>query len=226
MLLRVPEVLGAGPLRQLQDQLAAAPWIDGRATAGYQGARVKHNQQLAEDAPLARELGDLVLGALERNPAFIAGALPSRVYPPLFNRYEAGMQFGNHVDGAVRAVPGRGARLRTDLSATLFLNEPADYDGGDLVIEDTYGTHAVKLPAGHLVVYPASSVHRVTPITRGARIACFFWIQSMVRDDAQRTLLYQLDTAVQRLEATAADEVARVQLAGCYHNLLRMWSET
>jgi PKHD-type hydroxylase len=225
VLVEVPGVLAAPQLREFRERLQAAPWIDGRATAGYQGARVKHNQQLAEDSPLARELGDAVLGALERNPAFIAAALPSRVYPPLFNRYESGMQFGNHVDGAIRNVPGRAARLRTDLSATLFLSEPAEYDGGELVVEDTYGARGVKLPAGHLVLYPASSVHRVTPITRGARVACFFWIQSLVRDDAQRTLLHQLDTAVQRLEATAADESARVQLAGCYHNLLRMWSE-
>lgn len=225
MLFQVPDVLSGAQLQQFRERLGPAAWIDGRATAGSQGARVKHNQQLAEDSPLARELGDRVVGQIERNPAFIAAALPSRVYPPLFNRYEAGMQFGSHVDGAIRAVPGRAARLRTDLSATLFLSEPGEYDGGELVIEDTFGTRPVKLPAGHLVVYPASSVHHVTPITRGARVACFFWIQSLVRDDAQRRLLYQLDTAVQRLEATAADEAARVQLAGCYHNLLRMWSE-
>jgi PKHD-type hydroxylase len=225
MLFQVPDVLSGAQLHQFRERLGPAAWIDGRATAGYQGARVKHNQQLAEDSPLARELGDAVVGQIERNPAFIAAALPSRVYPPLFNRYEAGMQFGSHVDGAIRAVPGRAARLRTDLSATLFLSEPGEYDGGELVVEDTYGARPVKLPAGHLVVYPASSVHRVTPVTRGARVACFFWIQSLVRDDAQRRLLYQLDTAVQRLEATAADEAARVQLAGCYHNLLRMWSE-
>jgi PKHD-type hydroxylase len=225
MLIHVPGVLGAPQLRQFAERLGPAAWIDGRATAGYQGARVKHNQQLAEDSPLARELGDAVVGQIERNPAFIAAALPSRVYPPLFNRYEAGMQFGSHVDGAIRSVPGRAARLRTDLSATLFLSEPGDYDGGELLIEDTYGTRSVKLPAGDMIVYPASSVHRVTPVTRGARLACFFWIQSLVRDDAQRRLLHQVDTAVQRLEATHADEAARVQLAGCYHNLLRMWSE-
>ena len=166
-----------------------------------------------------------MLASLGRNPQFIAAALPSRVYPPLFNRYEAGMDFGTHIDGAIRTVPGAQARLRTDLSATLFLSDPQEYDGGELVIEDTYGTHAIRLPAGHLVLYPASSLHRVNPVTRGRRTACFFWIQSMVRDDAQRTLLWQLDTAVQRLEAGQADEAAKVQLAGVYHNLLRMWSE-
>jgi len=227
MLLHIPTMLSAQQVQALRTRLQApeAPWVDGRATAGHQGAPVKHNRQIAEESPLARELGDVVLAALERNPLFIAAALPNRVYPPMFNRYEPGMHFGNHVDGAVRLIPGTGFKLRTDVSATLFLNAPEDYDGGELLVEDTYGAHAVKLPAGDLVIYPASSVHRVAPVTRGVRLASFFWVQSLVRDDAQRSLLFDLDRAVQRLNATQADAEARLQLTGCYHNLLRQWSE-
>jgi len=173
---------------------------------------------------------NLILGALERNSLFISATLPNRVYPPMFNRYDSGMTFGNHIDNAVRMLPGSGLKIRTDLSATLFLNAPQDYDGGELCIEDTYGSHAVKLPAGDLLVYPASSLHRVNPVTRGARLASFFWVQSMVRDDAQRRLLFELDQAVQQLTATSADDPALdsalLRLTGSYHNLLRMWSET
>jgi len=224
MLLPLPSILNVEQLKRCNDLLAKAEWVDGRATAGYQGAAVKRNQQLAEVSPLARDLGGVVLGALERNPLFISAALPNRVYPPLFNRYTDGMEFGNHVDNAVRLHPADGSKFRTDLSATLFLSAPEEYDGGELLIEDNYGVQQVKLPAGHMVLYPASSLHRVTPITRGARIASFFWIESMVRDDAERTLLFDLDTAIQRLNATAADNTARLSLTNCYHNLLRKWA--
>jgi PKHD-type hydroxylase len=227
VLLQIPKVLDAAQVGSLQERLAAAgeAWVDGRATAGHQGAQVKRNRQIAEDAPLARELGDPILAALERNALFISAALPSLVYPPMFNLYEGGMHFGAHVDGAVRLVPGTGARIRTDLSATLFLSPPEEYDGGELVVEDAYGAHKVKLPAGDLVLYPATSLHRVTPVTRGARLASFFWVQSMVRDDAQRTLLFDLDMAIVRLTRDAPGHEALVALTGCYHNLLRMWAE-
>ncbi len=225
MIVHIPGVLASDQLRFVRERLAASPWVDGLATAGYQGARVKDNRQIDEAAPLARELGDVVLAALERNPLFISAALPNRVYPPLFNRYEGGMQFGNHVDNALRLVPASGAKIRTDISATLFLSSPEDYDGGELLIEDTYGAHAIKRPAGDMVLYPATSLHRVTPVTRGARLASFFWIESMVRDDAQRTLLFDLDNAIQRLNASDADETACAHLTACYHNLLRMWAQ-
>jgi PKHD-type hydroxylase len=226
MLVHIPKLLDAGQVRLLRDKLdhAGAPWVDGRVTAGHQGVLVKHNRQLDEGSVLARDLGDIILGALERNPLFISAALPDVVYPPMFNRYEGGMSFGNHVDGAIRLIPGTGMKLRTDLSATLFLCAPEEYDGGELLIDDTFGSHAIKLPAGDLIVYPASSLHRVNPVTQGARTASFFWVQSMVRDDAQRTLLFDLDAAIQRLNASDADQSARIQLTGCYHNLLRMWS--
>jgi PKHD-type hydroxylase len=225
MLLQVRQVLDATQLHRCREMLAAAEWTDGRVTAGYQGAPVKNNQQLPEGCAVARELGDLVLSALERHPTFISASLPARVYPPMFNRYEGGHHFGSHVDNAVRLLPGTGQKIRTDISATLFLADPADYDGGELLVEDTYGTHSVKLPAGDLILYPATSLHRVTPITRGARLASFFWVQSMVRDDAQRALLFELDTAIQRLNRSGADEPARIHLTGCYHNLLRMWAD-
>jgi PKHD-type hydroxylase len=225
MLLHIANVLTPSQVQQARERLGAADWIDGRATAGYQGAKVKANRQLAEDSPVARELGDLILAALERNALFISSTLPARVYPPMFNRYEGGERFGNHVDNAVRLLPGTGVKIRTDISATLFLAQPSDYDGGELLVEDTYGAHSIKLPAGDMVIYPASSLHRVNAVTRGTRLASFFWVQSLVRDDAQRTLLFDLDTAIQRLNATHADEAARVQLTGCYHNLLRRWSE-
>ena len=227
MLLQIPNVLNADQLRFVRERLDAAgdAWVDGRATAGYQGAPVKRNQQIAEQSPVARELGDVILAAIERNPLFISAVLPNQVYPPLFNRYESGMTFGSHVDGAVRLLPG-GAKLRTDISVTLFLSAPDEYDGGELVIEDTYGVQQVKLPAGGMIVYPATSLHQVTPVTRGARIASFFWAQSLVRSDTQRALLFDMDTAIQRLNATHADDAARRSLVGCYHNLLRLWSET
>lgn len=225
MLLQVPALLDAGQVRQLRAQLEAASWVDGRVTAGHQSGKVKHNRQLAENSPLAQQLGDVVLGVLERNPLFISAVLPNKVYPPMFNRYDAEMTFGSHVDTAVRMIPGTGLKIRTDVSATLFLSEPDEYEGGELLVEDLYGLHSVKLAAGDMIVYPASSLHRVTPVTRGVRLASFFWVQSLIRDDARRTLLFDLDRAIQRLNATNGDEAARLQLTGSYHNLLRMWSE-
>ena len=230
MLVRIPGVLSAEQIASMRARLDApgAAWVDGRATAGHQGAQVKRNLQIAENTPLARELGDPILASLERNPLFISAALPSDVYPPLFNRYDGadGMAFGSHVDGAIRLLPGTGIKIRTDLSATLFLSAPEEYDGGELVIEDTYGKQSVKLPAGDLVLYPATSLHRVTPVTRGSRVASVFWIQSLVRDDTQRALLFDLDMAIVRLSQDAPDHDALVSLTGCYHNLLRMWADT
>jgi len=227
VLTRIPGLLDGEQVRALRARLDAAggAWVDGRATAGYQGAQVKRNRQIAEDSAVARELGATILAALERSPLFISAALPSRVYPPLFNRYEGGMHFGGHVDGAVRLLPGSGVKMRTDLSATLFLSSPEEYDGGELLIEDAYGAHSVKLAAGDLVLYPATSLHRVNPVTRGARVASFFWVQSMIRDDAQRTLLFDLDMAIVRLTRDAPGHESLVSLTGSYHNLLRMWAE-
>ncbi|TAM11857.1 MAG: Fe2+-dependent dioxygenase [Nevskiaceae bacterium] len=228
MLLHIPMVFSAPQAQALRTRLLApdAPWVDGRATAGHQGAPVKHNRQIAEHSPLARELGDTVLAALERNPLFISAALPNHVYPPMFNRYAPGMDFGDHVDGAVRMVPGTTAKLRTDLSATLFLTPPEDYEGGELQILDSSQLRSIKLAAGDLILYPSTYVHRVEAVTRGERVSCFFWVQSLVRDAACRSLLFDMDRAIQRLGATNADAAARVQLTGCYHNLLRRWSET
>jgi PKHD-type hydroxylase len=225
MLLQIPDVLAAPQVAHARQMLDAAEWVDGRVTAGYQSARAKDNRQLPEDHPTSRQLGEVILGALQRNPLFISAALPLRVFPPLFNRYEGGQSFGNHVDNAIRQLAGSGLRIRTDLSATLFLAEPSEYDGGELVVEDTYGVHSVKLPAGHLVLYPSTSLHNVRPVTRGARIASFFWIQSMVRDDGARTLLFDLDSAIQRVAHDAPDSPAPVQLTAVYHNLLRRWAE-
>lgn len=208
----------------MRERLDGAAWADGRLTAGYQSAQVKSNLQLRENEAAAREASDLVVRALERSELFVSATLPRQVYPPLFNRYETGMSFGAHIDNAIRPVPG-GPRVRTDISATLFLTAPEDYDGGELLIEDTYGSHSVKLPAGDLIVYPATSVHRVTPITRGARTAAFFWVQSMVRDDSARSLLFELDTAIRTLGAQSADRDSLVRLTACYHNLIRRWAE-
>jgi PKHD-type hydroxylase len=205
--------------------LDSAEWVDGRVTAGHQSARSKDNMQLAEGSPAARELGGMVLTALERNPLFISAALPAQVFPPLFNRYQGGQSFGTHVDNAIRQVTGTPHRIRTDLSATLFFTGQDEYDGGELVVEDTYGTHCVKLPAGHMILYPATSLHHVRPVTRGARIASFFWIQSMVRDAGERTLLFDLDVAIQQLSAERGDHPTAVQLTGVYHNLIRKWAD-
>jgi PKHD-type hydroxylase len=225
MLLQIPDVLTTEQVAHARRLLDSAEWVDGRVTAGHQSARAKDNRQVPEGHPVARELGDLILAALQRNALFISAALPLRVFPPLFNSYEGGQSFDNHVDNAIRQVPGAGLRIRTDLSATLFLANADEYDGGELVVEDTYGVHAVKLPAGHLVLYPSTSLHYVRPVTRGARIASFFWLQSMVRDDGERTLLFDLDTAIQRLTTDVPDNPAAVQLTAVYHNLLRRWAE-
>jgi PKHD-type hydroxylase len=227
MLVTVEQALDAEQVAQLRALLGGADdaWVDGRATAGYQGAPVKHNQQIDERSDVAARAQQLVLGALERNALFISAALPNLVYPPMINLYGEGMNFGPHVDGGVRIHPHTGAKFRTDVSATLFLSDPDTYDGGELEICDTYGTHSVKLAAGDLVLYPASSLHEVTPITRGERLACFFWVQSLVREDGRRSLLLDMDTAIQQLNATGADEQARRTLVGCYHNLLREWAE-
>jgi PKHD-type hydroxylase len=224
MLLHVPDVLTAAQVQHAQRVLAGAEWVDGSVTAGFQSTLVKHNRQLAEGSQPARELGEVVLDALNRSALFMSAALPAKVFPPLFNRYEGGDAFGNHVDNAVRQVRGSGQRLRTDISATLFLSAPEDYDGGELVVDDTYGPHAVKLPAGHMVLYPATSLHRVTPVTRGVRLASFFWIQSLVRDDAERTLLFDMDMAIIRLRQRVGDDESVVALTGVYHNLLRRWA--
>lgn len=225
MVLHVPDVLTAAQVQDCRKVLEAAPWVDGRVTAGHQSARAKDNLQLPEDLDEAKRLGDVILGALERNPLFMSAALPLKVFPPLFNRYQDGQSFGNHVDNAIRQVTGTPYRVRTDLSATLFFSNPDEYDGGELVVEDTYGVHAVKLPAGHLILYPASSVHHVRPVTRGVRLASFFWIQSMVREDGERALLFDLDVAIQRLMEDVPEHRSVVELTSLYHNLLRRWAD-
>ena len=225
MMVQIPKVLGAAALVRCQQTLVEADWTDGRVTAGHQSTRVKRNQQIPEGSPVARVLGDLVLEALERCPLFVSAVLPQRVFPPLFNRYDQNMGFGSHVDNAIRSLAGSPVRRRTDVSATLFLSEPDSYDGGELVVEDSYGTHSVKLPAGDLVVYPASSLHHVNPITRGSRLASFFWIQSLVRDAGQRKLLFDLDLSIIELNRQLPDNPALVTLTGVYHNLLRSWAE-
>jgi PKHD-type hydroxylase len=225
MLLHIPNVLTTEQVAAARAALATADWVDGRITAGHQSARVKFNSQLPENHALADDLGDVILAALQRHPLFLAAALPLKVFPPLFNRYDGGQAFGSHVDNAVRQIGGTGHRIRTDLSATLFLSAPEEYEGGELLVEDTYGAHSVKLPAGSLVLYPSTSLHNVRPVTWGMRLASFFWIQSMVRDDGQRTLLFDLDTAIQRLNHDVPDHPSAVQLTGVYHNLLRRWAE-
>ena len=224
MLLQIPDVLTAEQVSDARRRLAQAQWIDGRATAGPQSARTKDNLQIPEDHPVAREVGDIILSALSSNSLFVSAALPLRVFPPLFNCYRGGQSFGNHVDNAIRQTRSRGVMVRTDLSATLFLADPEEYEGGELMVEDTYGVHSVKLPSGHMVLYPASSLHQVTPVTRGARVASFFWIQSLIRDDGERTLLFDLDTSIQRLTLEVPDHPSVVQLTAVYHNLLRRWA--
>lgn len=225
MIVHVPSLLDAAQLACVRTRLAAAEWEDGRATAGHQSSQVKHNLQLPAGSAAAREVGELIVRALERSAVFVSAALPRHVYPPLFNRYDGGMGFGAHVDNAVRQIPGTHHRLRTDLSATLFLSAAQDYDGGELIIEDSFGSQRIRLPAGDLVLYPASSLHRVTPVTRGTRLAAFFWVQSMVREDAERRLLYEMDSAIRQLAQATASPACIVQLTTCYHNLLRRWAE-
>jgi PKHD-type hydroxylase len=229
MLLSIPNVLNAEQVKQARQILDTAEWVDGKVTAGHQSAKAKDNLQLPEGSPAARQLGEMILGALGRNPLFLSAALPAQVFPPLFNRYSGGQSFGTHVDNAIRQVAGTAHRIRTDLSATLFFAGPEEYDGGELCVEDTYGVHSVKLPAGHMVLYPATSLHHVKPVTRGARICSFFWIQSMIREDSRRSLLFDLDLSIQRLNRELPDQPAAaqtaVQLTGVYHNLLRQWAE-
>ena len=225
MLIAIPDVLNADQVARARKALDEADWVDGNVTAGHQSMRVKDNMQLPEDHPVARELGEAILAALERNALFMGAALPLRVFPPLFNRYSGGQSFGTHVDNSIRQVKGAPIRVRTDLSATLFLAGPDEYDGGELVVEDTYGVQTVKLPAGHLILYPSTSLHHVRPVTRGARICSFFWIQSMIRDNGHRTLLFDLDMAIQRISHDVPDHPSAVQLTGVYHNLLRQWAE-
>src|SRR5215472_8125131 len=227
MLIQIPKVLSPEQAGELNCTLEKADWSDGRETAGYLSSRVKGNEQLSERHPLALKFGDMILDRLGRNQQFMSAALPLKIVPPLFNRYRDGQAYGNHVDGGVRPVAGSAQRVRTDLSATLFLSDPADYGGGELVVADNFGSRSIKLAAGDMVLYPGTSVHQVTPVTRGARIAAFFWIQSMVRGNEQRALLYELDCVVQALGGVGAerhDEALR--LAGIYHNLLRFWSDT
>ncbi len=225
MLLQIPEVLTVEQVASCRELLEAADWVDGRITAGHQSARAKDNLQIPEDHEHAQTLRNTIIAALENNSLFMAAALPLKVFPPLFNRYQTGQSFGNHVDNAIRQVTGTPHRVRTDLSATLFFSNPDEYDGGELVVEDTYGVHSVKLPAGHVILYPASSLHHVRPVTRGARLASFFWIQSMVRDDGERILLFDLDVAFQLLASDVPDHTSVVELPSLFLNLLGRWAD-
>lgn len=225
MLIQIPNVLTVEQVAHARRLLDSAEWVDGRVTAGHQSASAKDNVQIPEGHPAAREVGATILSALGQNPLFITAALPLHVFPPLFNRYSSGQSFGSHVDNSIRTVPGTSHRVRTDLSATLFFSDPSEYDGGELRVEDTYGVHSVKLSPGSLVLYPSTSLHHVTPVTRGARLCSFFWLQSMVRDDADRTLLFDLDAAIRGLNQSHANHPSAVQLTGVYHNLLRKWAE-
>lgn len=225
MMVHIPGVLAPEQVARCREVMERAAWVDGKITAGHQSAQVKDNLQLPEDSPEARELGDMVLRALARNAMFTSAVLPKQVFPPLFNRYDVGMTFGAHVDNAVRSHPQQPVRIRTDVSATLFITAPEDCDGGELVVEDTYGAHAVKLPAGDMIVYPATSLHRVNPVTRGTRIGSFFWTQSMIRDDAQRAMMFDLDMSIMRLTQDHPGHPSLVSLTALYHNLLRQWAE-
>lgn len=225
MLLPIPHVLNADELADARRVLGAAEWVDGKVTAGVQSAQTKNNQQLSENSDAAKYLRRLVLQALGRSALFLSAALPRRVFPPLFNNYESGGNFGNHIDNAIRSISDTGERMRTDISATLFFTGPDEYDGGELQVETAFGAQSVKLAAGDMVLYPATSLHNVRPVTRGARMASFFWVQSMVRDDAQRSLLFDLDTSIQNLRARLQDDPEIVALTGLYHNLLRQWAD-
>jgi PKHD-type hydroxylase len=226
MMLQIPQVLTKVQVAECRAILDAGPWVDGNLTSGFQAARAKTNEQLPQDSEAARNVGEAILRALEANPLFVSAALPNFILPPMFNRYGEGMGFKDHVDNAVRRDPVSGRRLRTDLSATLFLEEPENYDGGELVVNDLYGDHVVKLEAGDMILYPSSSLHHVTPVTRGVRTSSFFWIQSLIRDDAKRTLLLEMDVAIQRLaRKVEADDEGVLSLTGVYHNLLRQWAE-
>lgn len=224
MLISIPNVLTPAQLAEGRKALEAAAWVDGRVTAGHQGAHVKNNEQLPLDSTVARDVGDVILKALATHKLFMSAALPLHILPPNFNRYAGGQTFGTHIDGAVRVMPN-GQRIRTDLSCTLFFSEPDEYDGGELMIEDTYGAKSVKLPAGHIILYPSTSLHQVRPVTRGTRLCAFFWLQSMVRDNTLRSILYDMDVAIQRLSVENPTHPSVIQLTGVYHNLLRQWVE-
>ena len=228
MLVHIPEVLTPDEVRYCRDVMRRADWADGRITAGHQSAQVKRNLQLPEHTPEARELSGLVSAALNRNPLFMSAVLPKKVFPPLFNRYDAEgeMSFGSHVDNAIRTIAATGERVRTDVSSTLFLASPDEYDGGELVVEDTYGTHSVKLPAGDMIVYPGTSLHHVTPVTRGSRVASFFWTESMIGDVTKRSMMFDLDMSIIRLNADHTEHPSVVSLTSLYHNLLRQWAGT
>lgn len=226
MLVKIPALLSKAEVTHCRSILEAADWVDGKVTAGYQSARNKNNIQLAEHSEAAKQLGDIILAALANSNLFMSAALPLKIFPPLFNCYQGGHSFGVHVDNAIRQVKGTAIKVRTDLSMTLFLSEPDEYDGGELVIEDTYGTQSIKLDAGDIILYPSTSLHRVTPVTKGRRLASFFWLQSMVASDEKRTLLYDMDMSIQNLSQGNEDHPAIIQLTGVYHNLLRQWAQT
>ncbi len=223
MLLAIPDVLTTAQVAEARSQLESTAWVDGRVTAGHQGALVKNNEQLPPGSPIAAHVGDMILQALGSNPLFMSAALPLYILPPMFNRYSGGQTFGTHVDGSIRSLPN-GQRIRTDLSCTLFFTGPDEYDGGELVIEDTYGCKSVKLPAGHMILYPSSSLHHVTPVARGTRLCSFFWLQSLIREDSRRSLLFDMDIAIQRLGSENPLHPSVVSLTGVYHNLLREWA--
>jgi PKHD-type hydroxylase len=225
MLIKIPDVLTPEQVQEARKKLDEAEWVDGNVTSGHQARQAKDNMQIPEGHPAHRELGEMILAALGKSPLFMAAALPLHVFPPLFNRYTGGQNFKTHVDNSIRQVPGSRQRIRTDLSATLFFRNPDEYDGGELCVEDTYGVHRIKLPAGHMVLYPSTSLHHVTPVTRGARVCSFFWLQSMIRDDGQRSLLFDLDLGIQRLNQDHPEHPSAVSLTGVYHNLLRQWAE-
>jgi PKHD-type hydroxylase len=225
MILAIPDLLTGDQVAEARSQLESAEWVDGRVTAGHQGARVKENEQLPADSPAAERIGGMILQALSVNPLFMSAALPLHVLPPMFNRYSGGQAFGTHVDGSIRSLPN-GQHIRTDLSCTLFFTGPDEYDGGELIIEDTYGCQSIKLPAGHLILYPSSSLHRVTPVTRGSRLCSFFWLQSLIREDSRRSIMFDMDIAIQRLGAENPLHPSVVSLTNVYHNLIREWAET
>ena len=225
MILAIPNVLSAEQVAEGRRLLEAADWVDGLVTAGHQANKVKDNMQIPATHPVARQVGETIVKALGQNPLFMAAALPLHILPPMFNRYTGGQNYGNHIDGAIRQIPGTGHRIRTDLSCTLFFADPSEYDGGELIIEDTYGPKSVKLPAGHMILYPGTSLHRVTPVTRGTRLSSFFWVQSMIREDTKRALLFELDFGIQRVGIDHPGHSSVVQLTGVYHNLLRLWAE-
>ncbi|MDO6694219.1 Fe2+-dependent dioxygenase [Aliiglaciecola sp. 3_MG-2023] len=226
MLLKIPAVLSKQQVETARKALLEAQWSDGNITAGYQSAKTKNNLQLPGDSQVARELGDVILAALAQNNLFMSAALPNKIFPPLFNCYQGGQSFGTHVDNAIRQVPGTPVKVRTDLSMTIFLSEPDEYEGGELVMEDTFGSQRIKLAAGDMVLYPSTSLHRVTPVTKGRRLASFFWLQSMVSSDEKRSILFDMDMAIQALRNKLDDSPEIVQLTGVYHNLLRQWAQT